>query len=277
MLSFLHDQNAEELPAEKKMKAAAAAASKAAGSRKSAVCKEAGSKTSASKASVSKESTSKESESVSKESSSKTASINKVLRDDADKTQEPEFLTVASHGKKVRKTTTLLAVVFVIGLICLGFMIKKSTPKTASASDGQTEDNLVETAIARLTGVKTQMFNRIDEIVGKFYEFSDVPQVRVNELAKNPFELETTSGNINKSNIDNEMDARERWQQQLRQNSKGMQLWSIMQTHQGNRCMINDEILGEGDSIRGFKVIHIGDNLVQLESDGVQIELKLSE
>ena len=270
MLSFLRNQNPEELPAEKKMKAAAEAASKAAGSKKSDSSKEAGSKASASKASVSKAS-------ASKASASKAANINKVLRDDADKSQEPEFLTVASHGKKVRKTTTLLAVLFVIGLLCLVFMIKKSTPKTASASDGQTEDTLVETAIARLTGVKTQMFSRIDEIVGKFYEFSDVPQVKVNELVKNPFELETTSGNIKKSNVDNEMDARERWQQQLRQNSKGMQLWSIMQTHKGNRCMINDEILGEGDSIRGFKVIHIGDNLVQLESDGVQIELKLSE
>ena len=270
MLSFLSDQNPEELPAEKKMKAAAAAAGKVADSKKSASNKASANKAADKKAAGSKAAGSKAAD-------SKSVSINKVLRDDADKTQEPEFLTVASHGKKVRKTTTLLAVVFVIGLICLGFMIKKSAPKTASASDGQTEDNLVETAIARLTGVKTQMFNRIDEIVGKFYEFSDVPQVKVNELAKNPFELETTSGNINKSNIDNEMDARERWQQQLRQNSKGMQLWSVMQTHQGNRCMIDDEILGEGDSIRGFKVIHIGDNLVQLESDGVQIELKLSE
>jgi preprotein translocase subunit SecG len=233
MLPFLRDQNPEELPAERKMKEAAAAASKANASKK-------------------------------------------TPDNGADKSQEPEFLTVASHGKRVRKTTTLLAVLFVIGLLSLVFMIKKSSPEKASASGGQTEDTLVEKAIARLTGVKTQMFSRIDEIVGKFYEFSDVPQVKVNELAKNPFELETMSGNINTS-ADNEMDARALWQQQLRQNSKGMQLWSIMQTNQGNRCMIDDEILDEGDSIKGFKVIQIGDNFVKLESDGVLIELKLSE
>ena len=238
MLSFLRDQNPEELPADKKMQAAAAAASKVA--------------------------------------ASKAAASKKAPSDGAGKSQEPEFLTVASHGKRVRKTTTLLVVLFIIGLICLVFMIKKSSPKTASASNSPSEDTLVETAIARLTGVKTQMFNRIDEIVGKFYEFSNVPQVKVNELAKNPFELETISGNIKRS-AENEMDARALWQQQLRQNSKGMQLWSIMQTHQGNRCMIDDEILGEGDSIRGFKVTEIGDNFVKLESDGVQIELKLSE
>jgi hypothetical protein len=103
-----------------------------------------------------------------------------------------------------------------------------------------------------------------------------VPQVKANELAKNPFELEATSGNL-KSSTENEMDSRALWQQQLRQNSKGMQLWSILQTQQGYRCMIDDEILSEGDSINGFKVSQIGDNFVILESDGVQIELKLSE
>jgi preprotein translocase subunit SecG len=236
MLSFLRDQNPEELPADKKMKAAAAAAGRV--------------------------------------TAGKTAG-KKAPSDGNNKSQDSEFLTVASHGKRVRKTTSLLAVLFIIGLLSLWFMIKKSSPNAASAANDTTEDSLVETAIARLTGVKTEMFGRMDEIVGKFYEFSEVPQVRANELAKNPFELETTSGN-RKSN-ENEMDARALWQQQLRQNSKGMQLWSIMQTQQGYRCMIDDEILGEGDSINGFKVSQIGDNFVKLESDGVQIELKLSE
>ena len=211
-----------------------------------------------------------------KRNAAASAASNKAPSDSAGKSQESEFLTVASHGKRVRKTTTLLAVLFIIGLLCLWFMIKKSSPNAASAANGTTEESLVETAIARLTGVKTEMFGRMDEIVGKFYEFSEVPQVRANELAKNPFELETTSGNL-KSSTENEMDARALWQQQLRQNSKGMQLWSIMQTQQGYRCMIDDEILSEGDSINGFKVSQIGDNFVKLESDGVQIELKLSE
>jgi len=206
----------------------------------------------------------------------KETASNKASSDGTNKSQESEFLTVASHGKRVRKTTTLLAVLFIIGLICLWLMIKKSSPNAASAANGTTEETLVETAIARLTGVKTEMFGRMDEIVGKFYEFSEVPQVRVNELAKNPFELETTSGNL-KTSAESEMDARALWQQQLRHNSKGMQLWSIMQTQQGYRCMIDDEILSEGELINNFKVIQIGSNFVKLESDGVQIELKLSE
>ena len=229
MLSFLRDQSLEDLPAQKKMNAAAG----------------------------------------------------KTPGDGTEKSQESEYLTVAAQGKRVRKSTTLLAVLFIIGLLCLWFMIKKSTPKAASAAAGNTKETLIETAIARLTGVKSQMFSRMDEIVGKFYEFSDVPQVKVNELAKNPFELETFLANLEEKpgaeGKGNEIDANMLWQQQMRRKSQGMQLWSIMQSNQGNRCMIDDKILREGDSIKGFKVLQIGDIFVKLESNGVEIVLKLSE
>ena len=202
----------------------------------------------------------------------------KAPGDGTEKSQESEYLTVASHGKQVRKSTTLLAVLFIIGLLCLWFMIKKSTPQAASAAAGKTEDTLIETAIARLTGVKSAMFGKMDEIVGKFYEFSDVPQVKVNELAKNPFELETFSTKLKEKPgaEGNEIDAN-KLGQQMRRRSQGMQLWSIVQSDEGSRCMIDDKILFEGDSIKGFKVRQIGDIFVKLESNGVEIVLKLSE
>ncbi|MBA7633113.1 hypothetical protein ES703_40674 [subsurface metagenome] len=184
---------------------------------------------------------------------------------------------MATQKKRVRKSTTLLAVLFIIGLLCLWFMIKKSTPTAASAGSAETKETLIETAIARLTGVKSKIFSRMDEIVKKFYEFSDVPQVKVNELAKNPFEVETFSANLREKPGAEGIDAKKLWQQQIRYKSKGMQLLSIMQSNQGNCCMIDDRILYEGDSIKGFKVLQIGDNYVKLESDGVQITLKLSE
>lgn len=201
----------------------------------------------------------------------------KAPGDGTDKSQESEYLTVATQKKRVRKSTTLLAVLFIIGLLCLLFMIKKSTPKAASASSVEMEETLIETAINRLTGVKSKIFNRMDEIVKKFYEFSNVPQVEVNELAKNPFEVETFSANLRENPGAEEIDAKKLWQQQIRYKSKGMQLLSIMQSNQRNCCMIDDKILYEGDSIEGFKVLQIGDSDVKLESDGVQITLKLSE
>jgi preprotein translocase subunit SecG len=225
MLSFLRDQNLEDLPAEKKAKTTAG----------------------------------------------------KAPGDDTNKTQESEYLTVATQKKRVRKTTRLLFVLFIIGLLCLWFMIKKSTPKAASASSGETEETLIETAIARLTGVKSTIFNRMDEIVKKFYEFSNVPQVRVDELSKNPFEVETFLANLRKKPDAGKIDAKKLWQQQIRYKSERMQLLSIMQSNGRNCCMIDDKILYEGDSIEGFKVLQIGDSDVKLESDGVQIILKLSE
>ena len=47
----------------------------------------------------------------------------------ADNSPDQVYLTVAEHGKRTRRSTIVLAVLFIVGLCCLGFMIKKSTPK----------------------------------------------------------------------------------------------------------------------------------------------------
>jgi hypothetical protein len=153
-------------------------------------------------------------------------------------------------------------------------------PKTASADVVSAEETKIEMAIAKLTGVRAEMYNRMDEIVGKFYEFSDVMQVQVNELIRNPFELEmflaslrSKAKNNEKFDIDTEM----LMQQQLRQQAGGMQLLCIMQSERGKCCMINDQILSEGGSIKGFKVVKIGDTAVTLQSEDIEIVLKLPQ
>jgi preprotein translocase subunit SecG len=169
-----------------------------------------------------------------------------------------EYLTVASQNKNVRRSTTLLAVLFAAGVLCLWFMIKKSTPQTATAMDAGTEEAQIEAAITRLTGVRSEMFSRMDEIVRKFYELSDVQQVQVDELVKNPFKHDTFLGDLEASNIED-------WD--FDTDTETMQLLSIMQSEQGNCCMIDDKILYEGDSIRGFKVSQIGNSFVKLKSE----------
>ncbi|UCE98893.1 MAG: hypothetical protein JSV82_06820 [Planctomycetota bacterium] len=192
-----------------------------------------------------------------------------------------EYLSVAAHEKNVRKTTMLLAILFGIGLLCLWFMIKKSTPSTAAAATVSAEETHLEKAIAQLIGVKSEMFNRMDEIVKKFYEFSNVQQVKVGELAKNPFKLEMFLANIKKNTDGKELDIDLELlrQEQLTGQARDMQLLSIMQSNadKGNCCMIDDKILYEGDSIRGFKVRQISGSTVSLESEGLEIVLKLSE
>jgi hypothetical protein len=213
--------------------------------------------------------------------------------DGTEKPQQQEYLTVAAHGRRTRKSTTLLAVLFIIGLLCLWFMIKKSTPQSASAAV-DTEETQIETAIARLTGVKSEMFNGMDEIVRKFYEFSDVLQVKVDELVKNPFEFELFLANLRaKTETEEkvpEIDVEGLRRQLIRQKAKELKLLSIMQSEQGNCCMIGSRILYEGDSIKDFHVRRIGNNFAKLEyipkrdegslgnpSEPVEIILELSE
>jgi len=195
-------------------------------------------------------------------------------------TQQQEYLTVAAKNKSVRKSTILLAVLFALGMLCLCFMIKKSTPKTASADVVSAEEAQIEIAITHLTGVRAEMHNSMDEIVRKFYEFSDVLQVEADELLRNPFELEMFLAGLKSKLNDNgkfDIDAEMLLQQQVRQQAEGMQLLCIMQSEQGRCCMINDEILYEEGSIKGFKVTRIGDDSVDLESEEMEIVLKLPQ
>ena len=218
----------------------------------------------------------------------------KALEDGTEAPREQEYFTVAARGKRTHKSTILLAVLFAIGLVCLWFMIKKSAPQPASAAAAKTEETQIEIAIARLTGIKSEIFSRMDQIVKKFYKFSDVPQVQVNELVKNPFELEVFLASLKKDAGAEEgtskIDIKMLRQQQMREKAEGMQLLSIMQSQQGNCCMINDEILSEGSWIGEFEVRQIGDSFVRLEwnpereerrlgtqTDGADIILKLSE
>jgi preprotein translocase subunit SecG len=215
------------------------------------------------------------------------ASAGKKPDEAADKSQGNEYYTVAANRKKARKSTVFLAVLFIIGLLCLGFMIKKSTPQAASAAAGQTEEMKIETAIVRLTGVKSEMFSKMDEIVSKFYEFADVLQVQVNELVKNPFELELFLPNLKVDTAEVktvEVDAASLWKEQIRQRAEKMQLLSIMRSDRGDCCMIDNQILYKGDSVDGFKIKEIGTSSVtlELESKGdsaeqqTQVLLKLS-
>lgn len=181
---------------------------------------------------------------------------------------EEQYLTVADPGGRTRKSTILLAVLFIAGLLCLWFMIKKSTPSAAVATTVDTEEVQVEAALARLTGVKSEMFNRMDQIVKKFYEFSNVLQVKVSELAKNPFTLDLFTKKAKKEpDVEKapKVDAVLLWRRQIEQKAQGMQLLSIMQSDQGQCCMIADNILRKGDSIDGFKVQQIGEDYVNLE------------
>ena len=190
--------------------------------------------------------------------------------------QEQGYIAVVAQEKNVRKTTYILVTVFCIGILCLWFMARKSTPQQAAAQVTSPEEAQIEKIIARFGGTRSEILSSTDEIVRKFHEFSDVEQVGVNELVKNPFKhdhfLDDLSGSEHYDWASDEAEAM-RQEQMVR----GMQLLSIMKSEKESCCMIDDKLLYEGDSIRGFKVCQIADNFVRLASEETEIVLKLTE
>lgn len=204
----------------------------------------------------------------------------------ADEQPQQEYLTVAVKEKNVRKSTWALAILFVVGMAGLLMMIKKSTPQSAQAEGIDIAETQIETAIERLTGIHLEVFGRMDEVVTKFHEFSNVEQVQVDELLKNPFYYDMFQGLKMKpeevQRVDPAKVAMALRAKMLRKQAGDLQLLSIMQSPKGNGCMINDAFLYEGDMIKGFKVGTIGDGFVtliltQVETGNVEIVLKLDQ
>ncbi len=184
--------------------------------------------------------------------------------------QQGQDFVVTAQPKKVRNSTILLMVLFVVGLLCILFMIKKSTPAAASANQSgvTAEEAQIETAIAKLTGVKSEMFDGLERIIDKFGSMGNVQNIQIKKLAKNPFMLESISkimSQILGSSYANDNDAGSR-EEQIRQQARSLQLLSIMSDARGNCCMIDDKILYQGDSIGGFVVRKITNDSVKLES-----------
>jgi len=201
-----------------------------------------------------------------------------------------EFLTVATNRSKLRKSTILVVILVTIGLVCLWFMIRKSQPESASAKQVDEEETRLEAAIGRLTGVSSEMVNKMDRIVKKFYEFSDVFQVQVGELVKDPFEVEIFAKDIKDHVVSNEDTAALIQERRMKEQAATLQFLSVMQSADGNACMINDRILREGDRIEGFVVTRIGSDFVLLTwqegggsgatraaNENMTIQLKLSQ
>lgn len=183
-------------------------------------------------------------------------------------TPSEQYLTVA-HKNRVRKSNYLLLVLFCIGMLVLWLMIKKSTPQSASAA--VKADVQIEAVLAKLAGVRSEMFSNLDELAERFYKFADIQQVT--DLVKNPFRVDVVWSNfgqpMNTKGGTYGFSTETIRQTESQQQTGHMQLLSIMSSDERMCCMIDDRILYEGDSIKGFKVRQIGDSFVKLVQDTI--------
>ncbi len=187
-----------------------------------------------------------------------------------------DFLTVSGHTRKLRQSTIMLMVMFAVGALGVWFMIKKTTPASAAAAAAEDQTQL-EAAIAQLSGMQTEMNTQMDSVVGRFYQFSNIGQIHVDELQKNPFKREVAAGQAGSDEDRRRQEQLRLMQDKISRTAQEMQLWSITSTPRGVCCMINDKILYVGDEINDLTVSHIGTNTVDLTYEGLSIQLKMDE
>lgn len=194
---------------------------------------------------------------------------------DSDTPQE-DYLTVSSRVKSLRQSTMILIVLFAVGGLGVWFMIKKTVPASANAAPSQDQAQL-DAALAQLNSVQTEVTSQMDSVVGRFHRFSDVDQVGVDELKKNPFAREFAE-------VEQEVEAEKKAEDEFkirenkaRQKVLALELWSITSTSKGRCCMVDNKLLYEGDSISGMLLKTIKTKSVIFECDGIPVELKMSE
>jgi preprotein translocase subunit SecG len=187
-------------------------------------------------------------------------------------TRQEDYLTVAGHGKKLKQSTILLIALFVIGGIGVFLMVKKATPSQANAAQAKDEQAEIESAIAQLNGMQSEMNSQMKSVTGRLNHLSEVGQIEVKDLKKNPFMREAASADLSADNPGQ----LQLLQAQAYKQAAGYTLWSITASPKGDCCMINDTLLYTGDKIESFTVTQIGKETVKIERDGVSIELKMN-
>jgi hypothetical protein len=185
---------------------------------------------------------------------------------------ERDYLVPANTGKHASRSTKVLLVLFFTGLVLLIFMVKRVTPLVAEAA--MSEDSMqIERAVANLTGIRQEMDGNLNDAIRSISTLSDIKQVRVDELRKNPFQhasaRQITGRKVNKSQGSTMHGARKK--------ADELHLWTIVSSEKKRSCMINDKILYEGDSILGLRVNLIDEDFVELVGRRSRIILRMSQ
>jgi len=186
---------------------------------------------------------------------------------------EADYLLPAEHGKAARQSTIILVVLFALGSLVVWFMVKKVGPKALFAAGPTPAEQALDQYVTLVNGMEAEFTTAVDDLMGRFDQFSNIEQVGVAELAKNPFRsdlaIQPGQPEPDTSRIKAQIDAKRR--------AEKLQLWSIMASPQGACCMINEKILYVGDVIEGFTVDRIEERFVDLTYDGFTFRLQMMQ
>jgi len=184
---------------------------------------------------------------------------------------QSDFIEPAVKDSSVKRTTVILVASVVLGIAAIWFMNKKAAPASAAAAVSQ-QQLQIESAIAQIVGIKQQTITKMDQMLSKFYEFSDFKQVLPTNLTKDPFvsvwpgsQMQRPLGDKNGTSASQGLGI------------DSLELFGIGQSSEGNYCMINEKLLYVGDRIAGLEVAEITPKYVKLTSLGSEHILRFQD
>jgi len=185
---------------------------------------------------------------------------------------DSDYLLPAEHGKNARQSTIILVVLFVLGGLVVWFMVKKVGPKAIFAAGPSPAEERLEQYVDLVSGMEAEFNTAVDDLMGRFDQFSNIEQVGVAELTKNPFRSDLAV--LPEVQPDT---SRAKAREEAKRRAERLQLWSIMASPQGSCCMINEKIVHVGDVIDGFTVVGIEERFVDLTLNGFTFRLQVME
>lgn len=184
-----------------------------------------------------------------------------------------DFLRPAVRTQTVRQGTLLLAVLFLAGGAAVWWMIKKSGLSQAQGA-AETETSHIDQVLVQLKNFQKDMNSQMDSVSSRFSQVSQLGQITVEELKKNPFRQEWTAPTDGQ---DLSLSQSLLLKEEMRRKAAGLKLWSITARADRSCCMIGDKVLYVGDEINGFVVKEIHPDRVVLGWEDLTVELKIEE
>ncbi len=192
----------------------------------------------------------------------------------AETTQDQDFLESKVSEKPAKRTTAILAGVVIAGAIALFLMIKQVSP--ASLETVNKDQMAIDIALSQLSSGES-LTKQIDSVVKRFYDFSNVPQVEVKWLQKNPFTLSSkliAPDDISKTKNEKPEVAIKNGRIDI---ADTINVYGVMNIDGKFCCMIDDRLFYVGDKYKNFTVSKISSGSVVLTKDGKHISIKIDD
>ena len=173
-------------------------------------------------------------------------------------------------NKSLNRTTIGLFSICIIAVVAI-FLISRGQKPEPISEEEKAKSAALDMALAKLTSqAKEQTPQSLDaeNMVEVFYNYPTNTQVSADELQRNPFMRDEDAPDetvvVVEKNKGPDLDALQKKLKELHLQSLG-----------GTICLINNNVLTEGDKVSDFVIKKIEDNQVILTAENIDFSLKL--